>query len=742
MDSIPESDTPPTHNYISQEHFDTLYQFGPEQTKISFNKRLRNFCQPVSSCSNFFHFLLSFFPILSWLPSYEWGNWLFGDLIAGVTIGIVQVPQAVAYALLCGVDPVYGLYSSFFSVWLYMFFGTSKYVSIGSFAIISLMTGESATNIEGRLAAMRVSDQVQLIQDFNGPDINIKNLTESYHGQFDNLTRITIVTTVCFFVGLVQIAMAFLRVGFLASYLSDQVVSGFSVAAAVHVVVVQVNKLIQVKLTKFTGIGFIIKQFFDVCFRIGNANWGAAAVSLASFIFLFIGKDIINVRFKKCLPVPLPFELLLVILATVCSSMFDLNGTYGILIVNHVPTGLPMPVIPRFDLFPYIFSEVLEISFVIVAIHLSMCKIFNRKLGTSTDNNQELYAIGFLASIGSFFNTYPVSSALGRSMLNVECGARTQLAALFCGALILVVILFVGPLLSALPMCILAVIIIYSMKSVFLKVSELGILWKISKIDWAIWVVSFLATTLFNVMQGLLISVGFALLTTVFRIQWPRWYNLAMLTGTEDYRDIGRYGRMTEFRNVVVFRFDAPLLYTNVEHFQNSVNQVISKCEGKKQDGSDKSSKSLLKKISLVSKKQVSTECVKHLVLDCSGFTFVDFTSVSALSDLFHQLGKKNVTMYFAGAKAPIRDIFESSNFYLRVPKKFFYPTIHDAVMASQQTETIYSDCFTPRIYTEQRKTRMGSFLRKDFDVGDVNAEVPDLTSPDESYVSIQIVSS
>jgi len=104
------------------------------------------------------------------------------------------------------------------------------------------------------------------------------------------------------------------------------------------------------------------------------------------------------------------------------------------------------------ELLPYVIGDAFEIAFVVVALHLSMCKVFNRKMASQTNNNLELYAMGFVATLSSFFNTYPISSSIGRSMLNVECGARTQLSALFTAALLLVVILFLGPLLAPLPM--------------------------------------------------------------------------------------------------------------------------------------------------------------------------------------------------------------------------------------------------------------------------------------------------
>lgn len=440
---------------------------------------------------------------------------------------------------------------------------------------------------------------------------------------------------------------------------------------------------------------------------------------------------------------------MLVALATYGSYLFQFHEKFDVNIVNEVPTGLQYPTLPRLDLFPYMLSEMAEISIVIIAIHLSMCKIFNSKMGTKTDNNQELYAIGFTALISSFFKVYPVSSALGRSMLNVECGASTQLAGFFTALVLLFVILFLGPLLASLPMSILAVIIIFSMKSIFLKMKELKSLWKISKIDFFIWVVSFVATTAFNVMQGLLISIGFALATVIFRMQWPKWHGLSRLGETEEYRDEGRYGHNEVIKNVVVFRFDAPLLFINVDHFEKSIELAIKKfdgCESKRNSIEDDSqstnnnnnndltitsqmiNKSLLEKIGVLSNKNEINNNVKHLVIDCSGFTVVDYTSITALMDLFHQFGKKNITIYFAGAKAPIRDQFEKCGFYKRVPKLFFYPTIHDAILAIKSLSgPEFNKTFIPQPI-DLTKKRGSIFYQSQMDYRAVDSEIPEVT--------------
>uniref|UniRef100_A0A7E4UYM6 STAS domain-containing protein n=1 Tax=Panagrellus redivivus TaxID=6233 RepID=A0A7E4UYM6_PANRE len=717
-------DRGPSTSYMNQEQFDRIFQFQPSPPRFRPMKFVKNRLKQCASFEAICKFFVSFFPILSWLPSYDYKTSLIGDVMAGLTVGVVHVPQGIAYAILTGVDPVYGLYTAFFGVILYMIFGTSHYVSVGSFAIISLMTGVSCREIADSIEKTYLEAEVMLLDEANHQHVSI---------DFTNLTAIPkvivsheeLVQLVTLTSGMIQIVMALFHVEFLASYLSDQLVSGFCTGAAVHVVVVQLNKLVQVNVKKYSGLGYLIRHVMTFAENIATTNETALIISICSFVFLYIGKDIIGARLRKKLPAPIPFELLLVITATAVSAIWSFATTADITVVKEVPVGLPVARLPRLDVLSYTIGPAFEIAFVVVALHLSMCKVFNRKFSSKTDNNQELYALGLVSTLSSFFNAYPISSSLGRSMLNVECGARTQLSAFFTAALLLVVILFLGPLLSALPMCVLAVIIIYSMKGVFQKMpAELMHLWRIAKLDFLIWIVTFGATVVLDVMKGLAVAVVFALLTTVFRIQWPRWHMLSQLAGTEEYRDSGRYGRTTDIEGIRIFRFDAPLLFTNVEHFANSVERAISKsaetlpgmatlhnfalAPAPKQ-AAKVGNKGFVARIFAsgkegyenTDKKRVAG--VEYLIIDCSGFTFIDYTSVSALTDVYNRLRARGLNVYFAEAKAPVRDMLESCGFFVSVYKINFYPTIHDAVLAAcanRRNNTLSAAIDSPR--TEQ----------------------------------------
>ncbi|KAI6236564.1 STAS domain-containing protein [Aphelenchoides besseyi] len=685
--------------FVNQEQFDKIFSYQPDPaTKFNRRKLFRRVFRPCLSVTEFANFFYSFFPILQWLRTYEWTQSLMGDAVAGLTVGVIHIPQGIAYAVLAGVGPIYGLYTSFFAVICYSIFGSSRTMSVGPFAVVCLMLGESVREILQTIDNEYVQAEIFYIDDQSA-----KGQTFDLHNFTDTIPKLKveqseIVQAITFTAGLIQLLLGLLHVEFLASYLSDQLVNGFCTGAAVHVIVVQLNKLVEISVKRYSGHGYVLKHLMEMFRRLPESNMTALSISTVSFIFLYIGKEKVNPIARRFLPAPIPFELLLIIVSTAVSFFFSLHEVGHISIANEIPVGLPNVQLPRFDLIQYVISDALEISFVVLALHLSMCRIFNRLTGNTTDNNQELYAFGLMGTISSFFGTYPVTSALGRTMLSVDCGVQTQLSALFTASLLLIVILFCGPLLRSLPTCVLAVVIIYSIKNIFRKApAELTHLFKVSKIDFIIWIFAFCSTVYMGVMQGLAFSVVFALLTTVFRIQWPKWQVLSRLSGTQEYRDSGRYSRVTHVNGVRVFRFDAPLLFTNVEHFNHSVEQAVCRVDAVETTGGTITKNTSIPGLGSFRKLPIKptntrhsttaiTMPVQHLVIDCSGFTFIDYTSISSLVDIHHQLKDRGIHVYFAGAKAPVRDTLVAWGFFEKVPLDTFYPTIHDAVNAAIST--------------------------------------------------------
>ncbi|CAD5230441.1 unnamed protein product [Bursaphelenchus okinawaensis] len=672
---------------MNQDQYDKIYGYRRPDHKhpvmirkfLKFSKR---YTKPFSSGSAFLDMLVSFIPFIRWFPRYPWGENLAPDIIGGCTMSVVQIPQGIAYAVLAGLDPVVGLYISFFPPLFYMFFGTSRHNSVGAFAVVALMS---------RVAVNEYSTLNPLAHQ-NG------TLVEDTDRVF--YTPAQVGSTLAFTVGLVHLTMAVLRLEFICTYFSDAVVSGFSTGAATHVFITQLNAFFGLKgLPERNGAGNLIWKLNDIVHALPvKINYITTIVSIGAVLFLVIGKNYINPyvtrRFK--LPVPIPFELLLIIFITLTSLALNLNQTYKVAIVGSLPQGMPHAHLPQFELIPKLLPYAISISIVVAAIHISLAKMYSKKFGYKTDSGQEFYALSFTAMLSSLFPLYPICCSLGRTVVNVDAGTKTQFSSVFSSAIIALLIFFIGPALRTLPMSILAVIIMVALTGMFRKASELKTLWPISKFDFFIWVVSYVATVAWDVTPGLGVALCFALLTTVFRTQWPRWFQLMQLQGTDEYN--ARYEKSNDNNGICIFRFDAPILFTNVERFKDCIDKALASWKNDKPHliGPEDLQVKVVDKVKTIEdlknamNKPASEEewfkniGFRHFIIDCSGFTFIDYMGVNALKEIYSDLHKQHCLVYFAAAKATVLDLFEECGFYKTVPKGNFYPTLRDAVMIAK----------------------------------------------------------
>uniref|UniRef100_A0A914USZ6 SLC26A/SulP transporter domain-containing protein n=1 Tax=Plectus sambesii TaxID=2011161 RepID=A0A914USZ6_9BILA len=214
-----------------------------------------------------------------------------------------------------------------------------------------------------------------------------------------------------------------------------------------------------------------------------RTNIVTAIVSICSIAFLVIGKALINPWVIKRFPIPIPFDLLLVVLGTTASFQINLHGNYHVAIVDHIPRGIPNPSLPRIDLVPTLLSDAIGIAIVCFVVTISMGKLFAKRHRYRLVTGQELYALGFMECLSSFFPVYPAGTALSRSLVCEAAGTKTQLYTIFSSLLLLIVILWVGPFLEALPKCILACIVVVALQGLFMQFKQLKPLWTLSKFD-------------------------------------------------------------------------------------------------------------------------------------------------------------------------------------------------------------------------------------------------------------------
>ncbi|CAI2353890.1 unnamed protein product [Caenorhabditis sp. 36 PRJEB53466] len=650
-------------------------KFKKRSTKVA-----SRYYEPFTSVSNFKLFLVNLFPIVQWLPLYDWKSDLSSDVIGGITVGVLHVPQGIAYAILSRQDPIVGLYTSIFPVLIYMFFGTSKHASLGTFAVVALMTG---------LAVEREAY------------IPVDNVNATILPGDETLpSPIEISCALVLGVGLVQFLMGIFRLQFLTTYLSDQLVAGFTTGASVHVLVSQFKELFGMRgMVKHSGPGYLIRNVTDIILNMLNANVMCCAISLATMIILHCGKVYLNPIVKRKLRsnVPIPWELVVVILSTTFVALINGNEVYQVKIVNKIPTGLPELSLPRPSLIPSILPDAISIAVVVVAVHLSLSKMVAKKYQYDLDAGQELFALSFVAIGGSFFPTFPTSIGLGRTMVGLESGVKSQVATFFSCLFVFSITLYFGRFLETLPMCVLSAIIIVALKSMLWKLGDLKELWRLSKIDCWIWIVAFVGTVLIDVSEGLIIAIFFALFTTILREQYPKWHLLANVKDTDEFRSTQQYQEAIFYKGICIFRFDAPLLFHNVECFKKCVEKAfeewkkspefhsIKEEQNKTETGFSLGGFAGMHRIAPLAEQPLHPGVhrdpilSRHFVIDCSGLSSVDLMGVSALKEVFSDLRKKGAQVYFASTKMPVREMFEKCDFYEFVSKENFYPTLRDA---------------------------------------------------------------
>ncbi|XP_037627617.1 solute carrier family 26 member 6-like [Sebastes umbrosus] len=501
-------------------------------------------------------FVLSWVPVLSWLPQYSIRENAIGDLISGCSVGIMHLPQGMAYALLASLRPVFGLYTSLYPVLVYFIFGTSRHISIGTFAVISIMIG----SVTERLA----------------PDshfiVNGTNVTGGVDLDARDAYRVQIACSLTVLTGLFQILLGVVRFGFVVTYLSEPLVRGYTTGSACHVCVSQLKYLFGVSPARFTGPLSLIYTLVDICRLLPETKVPELVVSLVALSVLIVVKEI-NACYRQKLPLPIPIEIIVIIAATIITHFGGLTSKHSIDVVGEIPSGLKAPQVPDATLFSKVIGDAFAVAIVGYAINISLGKTFALKHGYKVDSNQELVALGLSNTIGGFFQCYSVTSSLSRSLVQESTGGKTQVAGVISSVIVLITVLKIGSLFADLPKAVLSTIVFVNLKGMFMQLTDVRLLWKTDKVDLLVWLVTFVSTLLLNLDLGLAVSIGFSMLTVIFRTQLPRYSILGLVSGTEMYLDTDTYKEAKEIPGIKIFRSSATIYYTNAEMYLEALQE-------------------------------------------------------------------------------------------------------------------------------------------------------------------------
>lgn len=568
-----------------------------------------------------------YIPILEWLPNYQ-RSWFQGDLLAGITVGVMLIPQGMAYGLLAGLPPVYGLYASIVPLFIYAIFGTSRQLSVGPVALVSLL----------------------VIAGISQQGIPVGS---------DKFIMLAITTALI--AGIIQLLLGIARLGFLVNFLSHPVIAGFTSAAAFIIGISQIKYLLGLNIK---GGNSFIAMIRDIVFNISQVHWPTLLIGAGStLLILYIRK--LNKLF--------PAGLLAVVLTTLVVWIAGLDSK-GVAILGDVPSGLPGFQWP--DMSASAIAQLLPLSVTICIISFIESLAIAKTLESRHRNyrivpNQELIALGVAKIAGAFFQAFPTTGSFTRSAVNDDAGAQSGLASIISGLFICLVLLVLTPLFYFLPQAALASIILAAVFSL-VDYATAAHLWKTDRRDWLAMMVTFSATLLFGIQNGVLSGVILSLALMIYRNAKPHVAVLGQLPGSTNYRNIDRFEEAIQYDEILIVRFDAQLYFGNAVYFRETIENLVNQ----------------------------ESDQLKVVILDASGVHDIDSSGIHELSETIRFLRDRNIALYLAGTIGPVRDTLQKNLLLEKIGIDHHYLDVHSAVEGFRKGGSAATDSTTAATQT------------------------------------------
>ncbi|MDJ0677497.1 MAG: solute carrier family 26 protein [Calothrix sp. MO_167.B42] len=543
---------------------------------------------------------LPLLPGLNTLLSYQ-KVWLRGDILAGITVAAYLIPQCMAYGELAGVQPVAGLWAILPPMIIYTLFGSSPQLSVGPESTTAVMTAVAISPL----------------------------ITEN------GATYASLASLLALMVGIVCIIGYITRLGFLADLLSKPILIGYMAGVAVIMMTGQLGKISGIKIEADTAFG----QIGEFWSKLPEIHQPTLILAICVLIFLFA----IQRRFPNA-----PGPLLAVLLATAAVALFKLDGQ-GIAVVGTIPAGLPHFSLPQISLgdASKLIASAIGISLVGYSDNVLTARVFASRHGYKIDANQELLALG-MSNVGNgFMQGFPVSSSGSRSVIGDSIGSRTQVFSLIGLVVVVSVLLFLRPLLALFPKAALGAIVIYAATKL-IEIPQFIRLRKFRRSEFFLAII----TTLGVLLTDLLIGVGVALALSVIdlftRVARPHDAVLGKVPNLPGLHDIEDWEGATTIPGLVIYRYDAPLCFANVEDFKRRALEAI----------------------------EAEATPVEWFVLNTEAIVEVDITAIDTLIELQNELAARGITLGMARVKQDLYAQLRRSGLLEKIGNENIYPTL------------------------------------------------------------------
>jgi SulP family sulfate permease len=537
-------------------------------------------------------------PALEWLRGYSRAD-LRGDLSAGLIVGVMLVPQGMAYAMLAGLPPVVGLYAATFPLIVYGLFGSSRHVAVGPVAMISMLV----------FARTRTLAQPG---------------SAECHG---------LALVLALMAGAIQLLMGLLRLGFVVNFLSHAVISGFTSAAAIVIMLSQLEHLLGMSLAGGESTFHLVSEAGH---RIGETDLTTLGMGVVSIALL--------AGLRRKWP-HIPAALLVVVAGTLVAYSLRLDR-FGVTTVGAVPRGLPAFSLPAVSLSSMgtLTPTALAIAFVAFVESIAIAKWVAAR------------ALGLANVCAALFSGYPVTGGFSRTAVNYQAGGRSGLASIITAAVVILTLLLLTPLFYYLPNAVLAAIVVVAVAGL-VDVHEAARLFKVKASDgWAL-VLTFVATLALGIEQGILAGAVFSVLTFIWRSSHPHAAELGYLEREGVFRNVERYAEAKTYPHVLILRVDASLYFANMAFIEEHLSKAI-----------------------------VDKPDLEWVVFDLSGVNDVDGVAIDTLDRLMETYEHRDITFAFASMKGPVRDMVARARWPER-HKHIDYMSLEDALRGIGMTE-------------------------------------------------------
>jgi len=568
-------------------------------------------------------------PAVKWARSYDRGV-LGNDLVAAVIVTIMLIPQSLAYAMLAGLPPYVGLYASILPLCVYALFGTSRTLSVGPVAVVSLLTAAAVSQVAAP-------------------------------GSPEYLAAALLLALLS---GLILTAMAALRLGFLANFLSHPVISGFISASGLLIAASQLKHILGITAAGDT-LPDILQQLAGV---IGRVNVPTLLIGLSATAFLFwvrgglkpllcrlgIGARSAGLA-AKAGPVAA------IVLSTAAVALLDLAAR-GVKVVGSIPGGFPPLTFPPFDgsLWLALLPPALLISLVGFVESISVAQTLAAKRRQRIDANQELLGLGAANLAAAMTGGFPVTGGFARSVVNFDAGAQTPLSGVFTAAGIAVVAMFFTPLFKDLPQAVLAATIIVAVLSL-VDLPALKRTWGYSKSDFSAMATTIATVLLVGVETGIVAGIVVSLLLYLWRTSRPHMAIVGQVPGSEHFRNIERFDVVTSAR-VLSVRVDESLYFANARYLEDRIYDLVA-----------------------------SRPEVRDVVLMCPAVNMIDASALESLEAIGDRLKAAGVAFHLSELKGPVMDRLKRCDFFGHMTGRVFISQ-HQAMSMLDPETTAQAD--------------------------------------------------